>query len=116
MTARPKINFYLRSDNLNCMLGKLECSLVISFLAFKVFSQKKRMDWRAYNPVEQNCKESLTQGLTLPTRQDRFNQENSLKNAPVRSTISEMNTKSNSVDCLLKMHSVYNNFTSDKLK
>ena len=84
MTARPKINFYLRSDNLNCMLGKLECSLFTRHLYFKVINQKKTMDLRAYNPVEENYMRPVATIFILSAKQDQFNQESALMNAPVR--------------------------------
>ena len=50
--ARP--NFYMIGDNPNVILGIVDCSLYTRRIALKGDYHKKRMDMRAYRPVEFN--------------------------------------------------------------
>ena len=80
--ARP--NFYMISDNPNVSLGIVDCSLYSRRIALKDDDHKKRMDMRAYTPVEFNYLETLAKTFIIPARQNQFNQENIFNNAPVR--------------------------------
>ena len=51
---RARTNFYMICDNPSVSLGNVDCSLYNSRIALKYDYHKKRMDMRAYAPVEYN--------------------------------------------------------------
>ena len=68
--ARPK--FYKISDNPNVSLGIVDCSFYIRCIALKDAYHKKRMDMRAYTPVEFKSLETLEKTFIVPSRQNQF--------------------------------------------
>ena len=92
--TRAGADFYMISDKLNISLGNVECSLYTRRIALKDEYHKKRKDTMAYTPVEYDYLETLAKKFNIPARQNQFNQENILNNAPVRRIAIAMNTNS----------------------
>ena len=90
--ARPI--FYMISDNPNVNLGIVDCSLYTRRKALKEDYHRKRMDMRAYAPVEYNYLETLTKTFIMPARQNQFIQENIFNNALICRVAIAMNTYS----------------------
>ena len=90
--ARP--DFYMISDNPNVSLGIVDCSLYTRRFALKDDYHKKRMDMRAYTPVQFNFLETLGKTFVISAGQNQFIQENIFNNAPVRRIAIAMNTNS----------------------
>ena len=90
--ARP--NFYMISNNSNVSLGIVDCSVYTRHIAFKNHYHKKRMDMRAYTPVEFNYLETLAKTFIIPARPNQAAQENIFSNAPVGQIANAMNTSS----------------------
>ena len=79
--ARP--NFYMISDNPNVSLGTVDCSLYTRRIALKDDYHRKRMDMLVYTLVEFIYLETHARTFIIPTRQNRFIQQNIFNNAPV---------------------------------
>ena len=72
------------SDNPNVSLGIVDCSFYTRRIVLKDDYQKKRMDMRAYTPVEYKSLKNLAKSFIVPVQQNQFIQKNFSINAPVR--------------------------------
>ena len=91
---RVRSSSYMIGDNLNVILGIVDCLLHIRRIALQYEYHKKRIDMLAYTPVELNYLESLAKTFIIPARQNQFTQESISNNAPVSRVAIAMNTNS----------------------
>ena len=113
--ARP--NFHMISDNPNVSLGIVDCSLYTRCIALRDDYHKKRMDMLAHTPVELNYMETLAKTFIIPARQNQFIQKKTFSTTLqfVGLLFQSIQTL-HSLDLILKIHSVVNNLSSDKLE
>ena len=111
--ARP--NFYMISENPNVSLSSVDCSLYTWRVMLKEDYHKKKMSQPAFAPVEYNCMEALAKTYLIPARQNPFNKEKILNNAPIHQIAIAINSNSFSLVRLQRSHFGINSLFREKL-
>ena len=113
---RPRLIFYMISDNPNISLGIVDCSLYTRRIGLKEDYHKKRMDMLAYAPVKDNYIETLAKTLVIPSSQNQLIQGIFFNNAPIRRIAIAKKTDSAFTGSFTKNPFCINNSIPDKLE
>ena len=87
-------NFYMNFDNPYVSLGIVDWLHYTHRIALEDDYHQKKMDLLEYTPVEYYYLDTLAKTFSSPTRQNQFNQENIVNNAPVCRIAIAMKTNS----------------------